>query len=108
MGDSPELMFLDSSFSNDLIRSSALNAVVTAKLPKEGRHLMDTADKARWTMFAVWETTLFDRFVQGINSKWRSTESSTRKECTVHLKIICNDFFTINVGLQNFTECFYH
>ena len=54
MGDSPELMPLDSSLFNDLIEGVALHVVGTTTLPKGERYLMGLTDDAWRTMCEVW------------------------------------------------------
>ena len=55
MGDSPELMPLDSSLFSDLIEKVAWLVVSTTSLKAEGKHYsMDTPDNAWKTMVAAW------------------------------------------------------
>ena len=54
MGDSPELMPLDSSLFNDLIEGVALHVVGTTTLPKGERYSMGLPDDAWRTMCEVW------------------------------------------------------
>ena len=57
MGDSPELMPLDSSLFNDLIKGIALNIVATGSIGRGRRYSMGLPVNAWRTMTAVWETT---------------------------------------------------
>ena len=69
MGDSPELMPLDSSLFSDLIEGIALHVVATAKLPKGEKYSMGTPDEAWRTMIEVWMTAVPSpgRIVQDID-----------------------------------------
>ena len=55
MGDSPELMPLDSSLFNDLIEGVALHVVGSTTLEKGKRYLMGLPNDAWRTMCEVWE-----------------------------------------------------
>lgn len=68
MGDSHELMPLDSSLFNDHLEAIGLNVVATAELPKETRYSMATPDSAWRTMVAVWEMApKEDRIIQDVD-----------------------------------------
>ena len=54
MGDSPELMPLDSSLFNDLIEGVTIHVVGTTTLPKGERYSMGLPDDAWRTMCEVW------------------------------------------------------
>ena len=55
MGDSPELMPLDYSLFNDLIKAIFINVVATTGRLKETRYSMGTPDYAWRKMVEVWE-----------------------------------------------------
>ena len=55
MGDSPELMPLDSSLFNDLIEGVALHVVGSTTLEKGKRYSMGLPNDAWRTMCEVWE-----------------------------------------------------
>ena len=57
MGDSPELMPLDSSLFNDLIEGIAINVVATGSMKRGRRYSMGLPDEAWRTITSVWETT---------------------------------------------------
>ena len=57
MGDSPELMRLDSLLFNDLIEGIAINIVATVLMEKGVKLSMGLPDDAWREMCAVWETT---------------------------------------------------
>ena len=57
MGDSPELMPLDSSLFNDFIEGIAMNVVATGLMERGIKYSMGLPDDAWRTMCAVWETT---------------------------------------------------
>ena len=67
MGDSPELMPLDSSLFSDLIEKVAWLVVSTTSLKAEGKHYsMDTPDNAWKTMVAAWGEIPQKRVVDNI------------------------------------------
>ena len=55
MGDSPELMPLDSSLFGDLIEKVAWLVVATANADENNRYSMATPDLAWKTMVAAWD-----------------------------------------------------
>ena len=57
MGDSPDLILLDLSFFNDLIKGIALNIVSTRSIGRGCRYSMGMPEDAWRTMTAMWETT---------------------------------------------------
>ncbi len=67
MGDSPELMPLDSSLFSDQIENVAKLVVGTASLEAEERFTMATPDKAWTTMVAAWSMLSSDRIVADID-----------------------------------------
>ena len=66
MGDSPELMPLDSSLFSDHIENVAKLVVYTAKLPVEERYTMGTPDRAWRTIVAAWSQLSGERIVQDV------------------------------------------
>ena len=66
MGDSPELMPLDSSLFGDLIEKVAYLVVSTASNAGEDRFSMGTPDEAWRAMTAAWELVPDERIVQDI------------------------------------------
>ena len=66
MGDSPELMPLDSSLFSDLIEKVAWLVVSTSKLSGAARYRMGTPDEAWRTMVAAWELIPEDRIGRDI------------------------------------------
>jgi hypothetical protein len=67
MGDSPELMPLDSSLFSDLIEKVAWLVVSTASLPEEERYTMRTPNPAWRTMVAAWSQVPEKRIVEDID-----------------------------------------
>ena len=67
MGDSPELMPLDSSLFSDHIENVAKLVVYTAKLPEEERYTMGTPDKAWRTMVAAWSQLSPERIIEDVS-----------------------------------------
>ena len=57
MGDSPELMPLDSSLFNDLIEAIGNNVCATGEMEKGTGYSMGTPNEAWRTMTEVWKTT---------------------------------------------------
>lgn len=68
MGDSPELIPLDSSLFSDLIEKVAWLVIATAHLREEGKpcYSIDTPDNAWATMVAAWELVPNNRIVADI------------------------------------------
>ena len=66
MGDSPELMPLDSSLFSDHIENVAKLVVYTASLPEEERYTMGTPDKAWRTMVAAWSQLSAERIIEDV------------------------------------------
>ena len=68
MGDSPELMPLDSSLLGDLIEAIALNVVATGTHNQGERYSMGTPNEAWRTMSEVWEQSpTEERIIQDID-----------------------------------------
>jgi hypothetical protein len=67
MGDSPELMPLDSSLFSDLIEKVAWLVVSTASLAEEERYTMATPNPAWRTMVAAWGQVPEKRIVEDID-----------------------------------------
>ena len=67
MGDSPELMPLDSSLFSDQIEKVAGLVVSTASLPNDEKYSMATPDKAWRTMVDAWTQVPEHRIVQDID-----------------------------------------
>ncbi len=63
MGDSPELMPLDSSLFSDLIEKVAWLVVATAKMEGEDKFSMATPDEAWRTMVAAWDLVPAERIL---------------------------------------------
>ena len=66
MGDSPELMPLDSSLFGDQIEKVAWLVMTTAHLEKEKRFSMGTPDEAWRTMVAAWDLVPEERIVEDV------------------------------------------
>ena len=66
MGDSPELMPLDSSLFGDQIEKVAWLVMMTAALEKEKRFSMGTPDEAWRTMVAAWDLVPEARIAEDI------------------------------------------
>ena len=67
MGDSPELMPLDSSLFSDLIEKVAWLVISTGKLEKGEKYSMATPDEAWRTMVAAWELVETGRIVADVS-----------------------------------------
>ena len=67
MGDSPELMPLDSSLFSDQIENVARLVVGTSSLAEEERYTMATPNKAWTTMVAAWTMLKSDRIIQDVD-----------------------------------------
>ena len=66
MGDSPELMPLDSSLFSDHIENVAKLVVYTAKLPVGERYTMGTPDETWRTIVAAWSQLDAERIIQDV------------------------------------------
>ena len=66
MGDSPELMPLDSSLFGDLIEKVALLVVSTAHMEGDEKYTMATPDEVWRTMVAAWELIPEERIREDI------------------------------------------
>ena len=67
MGDSPELMPLDSSLFSDLIEKVAWLVMATTSLPEGRRYSMGTPDEAWKTMVDAWEEVPEARILRDID-----------------------------------------
>ena len=68
IGDSPELMPLDSLLLNDLIEGIAFNIFAAGSMGRGRRYSMGLPDNAWGTMITMWETTPSScSFIQEIN-----------------------------------------
>ena len=75
MGDSPEMMPLDSSLFCNLIEKVALLVVSTANQSGDDRYSMGTPDEAWRSMVAAWELILEARIRQDVGRFWSAIES---------------------------------
>ena len=66
MGDSPELMPLDSSLFSDHIENVARLVVYTAKLPVEKRYIFGTPGEAWRTIVTAWSQLSKERIIQDV------------------------------------------
>ena len=74
MGDSPEMMPLDSSIFSDLIEKVAFLVVSTANRLGNGRYTMGTPDEAWRSMAAAWELVPEARIRQDVGRLWSAIE----------------------------------